>query len=190
MTGDHLRAVRAADESLAAARTALQQAVDDARDAGESWAAIGVALGSSRQAAFKRFGRPKDPRSGRPMTRREVADLVALTDRVFALIARGADDRLRPLIREDAASTLTADLIARTWTDVVGASGDLERCDGTHLETADGGVLDEGDEVVGSIIGVTTLVCEAGQWCGRVAFDADARITGLLILPPGADAPF
>ncbi|WP_370894930.1 hypothetical protein [Janibacter sp. GXQ6167] len=190
MSGESLAAVQAAARSLEAARAALQQAVDEARDAGESWAAIGAALGTSRQAAFKRFGRPRDPRSGEAMTRRTAEALVAITERVFQLIAAGDDASLRPLIREDAAATLTAELIARTWADVVAATGEFERCEATRVETSDGAVLADEDDVVGSAIGATTVVCEAGQWSGRVAFDADDQITGLLILPPGAASPF
>lgn len=36
----------------------LHAAVDRARDAGHSWAELGQILGTSRQAAFQRFGRP------------------------------------------------------------------------------------------------------------------------------------
>ncbi len=39
------------------ARRELQEAVDAARAAGDTWAAIGMALGVSRQAAFDAFGK-------------------------------------------------------------------------------------------------------------------------------------
>ena len=35
---------------------------------GHIWQEIGDALGTSRQAAFQRFGRPVDPRTGVPMS--------------------------------------------------------------------------------------------------------------------------
>lgn len=49
--------------AIIAARKAVDQAADDlraavhaARDAGDSWATIGLALDTTRQAAYQRFG--------------------------------------------------------------------------------------------------------------------------------------
>lgn len=53
-----LRAIGAALTDLERAQKNLDRAVQDAKDAGESWSAIGVVLGTSRQAAHKRFGQP------------------------------------------------------------------------------------------------------------------------------------
>ena len=53
----HIRRIVAAAESVTNADQALREAVSAARAAGDSRAAIGLALGVSRQAAFQRFGR-------------------------------------------------------------------------------------------------------------------------------------
>jgi hypothetical protein len=53
----HFRAILAARKQLADAEEALRTAVSAARRAGDSWAVIGAALDTSRQAAFQRFGR-------------------------------------------------------------------------------------------------------------------------------------
>ena len=53
---EHFRRIVAAATALEAARRELADAVAAARDAGDSWTAIGAALGVSRQAAFQRFG--------------------------------------------------------------------------------------------------------------------------------------
>ncbi len=45
----------------------MRAAVQRARQAGHTWAEIGELLGTTRQAAFQRFGRPLDPRTGVPM---------------------------------------------------------------------------------------------------------------------------
>jgi hypothetical protein len=42
----------------------MQAAVQRAREAGRTWAEVGEVLGISRQAAFQRFGKPADPRTG------------------------------------------------------------------------------------------------------------------------------
>jgi hypothetical protein len=54
--GRHMRRISAAASAVDAAQTELRAAVDAARDAGDTWAMIGVALGISRQAAYQRFG--------------------------------------------------------------------------------------------------------------------------------------
>ena len=53
----HLRRIIAAAEACGAAETELRDAVAAARAAGDTWDAIGVALGTSRQAAYQRFGK-------------------------------------------------------------------------------------------------------------------------------------
>lgn len=52
----HLRRIIAAKEAVQTAESELRAAVNAARAAGDTWAAIGVALGITRQAAFQRFG--------------------------------------------------------------------------------------------------------------------------------------
>jgi hypothetical protein len=53
----HVRRIIAANEALGEAEAELRAAVAAARAAGDTWDAIGVALGTSRQAAYQRFGR-------------------------------------------------------------------------------------------------------------------------------------
>lgn len=53
----HFRRIIAARKALEDAEADLRAAVEAARDAGDSWAIIGAALDTSRQAAFQRFGK-------------------------------------------------------------------------------------------------------------------------------------
>lgn len=53
----HIRRIIAASEAVEVAQGELVAAVAAARAAGDTWDAIGVALGVSRQAAYQRFGR-------------------------------------------------------------------------------------------------------------------------------------
>ena len=71
------RAVQVGTELSAATGEALQQAVDRARADGHSWREIGDVLGTTRQAAFQRFGHP----------------VVVHTDSV-----NGAPDNVSPLV--------------------------------------------------------------------------------------------
>ena len=65
-TGSALEALAAARELSGATDAALRAAVDRARAAGQSWSRIGDVLGTTRQAAFQRFGRPDLPGASRP----------------------------------------------------------------------------------------------------------------------------
>jgi hypothetical protein len=53
----HWRAVAAARVNVAEAEAALRDAVDEARAAGDSWTMIGLVLGTSKQAAHRKFSR-------------------------------------------------------------------------------------------------------------------------------------
>ncbi|WP_029146493.1 hypothetical protein [Microbacterium luticocti] len=55
----HLREIAAARQSLDEAKQRLHRAVAAAREAGDSWTAIGVMLGTSKQNAYRKFGRPQ-----------------------------------------------------------------------------------------------------------------------------------
>nr|WP_188829590.1 hypothetical protein [Nocardia camponoti] len=53
----HFRGIITARKQVAAAEEALHAAVRAAREAGDSWTVIGMALGTTRQAAFQPFGK-------------------------------------------------------------------------------------------------------------------------------------
>ncbi|ORA24911.1 hypothetical protein [Mycobacterium aquaticum] len=53
----HMRRIAAAAKALDGAEAELNEAVTEAREAGDTWAMIGTALGISRQAAYQRFGK-------------------------------------------------------------------------------------------------------------------------------------
>lgn len=59
--GKNLRRIIAARKSVDDADAELRAAVTAARDAGDSWAVIGLALDTTRQAAFQRFGSENRP---------------------------------------------------------------------------------------------------------------------------------
>ncbi len=51
------RRIIAARKAIADAEAELRAAVQAARNAGDSWAVIGVALSTTRQNAYQRFGK-------------------------------------------------------------------------------------------------------------------------------------
>jgi hypothetical protein len=167
-----LGAVAAARELSAAAETALQTAVDRARAAGRSWRDVGEVLGTTRQAAFQRFGHPIDPRTGGPMSREIPPDAADRAVAIFDWHNQGRwqeildelDDAMRA--RHDAAR------LSRGWAAMAGMFGRLERTGEPFARrVADDTVVD------------VPLNFEAGDAKGIVRFSDDGKIAGMAIRP-------
>jgi hypothetical protein len=170
--GHPLTAVVAARELAAASDTALQQAVDRARAAGHSWREVGDVLGTSRQAAFQRFGRPVDPRTGLAMTRTLPPDAA---DRAVAIFAWHDEGRWAEIIDEldDTMRGLhSPQLLARGWATMASLYGRLERIGTPYPRPG------SEDAVV-----IVPLFFEAGEARGMVRFGADGKIAGMAIRP-------
>jgi Protein of unknown function (DUF3887) len=170
--GSPLAAMSAARELSAATDAALQAAVDRARAAGHSWQRIGDVLGTTRQAAFQRFGRPVDPRTGAPMSR---VIPPGVTERAVAIFAAQAEGRWEDVLAEfdeNMREKLTADLLAAGWAQTVGIIGRLERIGDPFAFAA-------GQYAIVNI----PLHFEAGEANGRVTFDLGGRVAGLFIRP-------
>lgn len=190
--GDSLARLAEARRALDRAQQQVVEGVSTARAAGHSWAEIGAALGVTRQAAFKRFGTPRDPRTGETMiptmTPPEVA---ALVERVFRLLDDDDITTLTGLMTPDTAQTLTPQVLRETWARAVAENGRLVEVRDTTVHLPDGSVLHDGERALGTVVGRCELACEAGSWAGRVAVDLDGRVVGMLIVPPGtSDLPF
>lgn len=154
---------------------ALAAAVDDARAGGVTWQAIGEVLEISRQAAFQRFGKPIDPRTGAPMQRTELPDLDVRTRRVFERLAAGEWESAREGFDERMLRELDASLLADVWAQTIALVGAFEGF-GEAAERAEG---------VFAVVDVE-LRFEAGELVGRVAFGHGGEIAGLFILAPEA----
>lgn len=124
------------------------------------------------------------------MTTTGTDDVATLTEQAFHLLDAGDDVALRERMTDATAAVLTREVLLDTWADVVAETGHLVRCTGTRIEVP-GGEPAGDDPVLGTVVGATTLECEAGTWAGRVALDADRRLVGMLVVPPGTtDLPF
>lgn len=170
---DPLTAVASARDLASAVDGALRAAVTRARQAGRTWQTIGDLLGTSRQAAFQRFGRPIDPRTGAPMER---------------TLLPGAEER---------AVALLVDLMAGRYEDV------RHDFDDTMLAALDVAKLAETNAQVAAMVGAyegmgepftrpqgeytvvdIPLRFEAGEMTGRVSYRADGSVAGLFVLRP------
>jgi hypothetical protein len=170
--GSPLAAMAAARELSAATGEALQEAVDRARAVGHSWREIGDVLGTTRQAAFQRFGHPVDPRTGTPMStdvRPDAADRAAaivtcLTEGRWDDVGRDFNARMR--------EGSDAGRLADGWAHTVGLIGRYEGMGEPFAHRA-------GDHTVVEV----PLHFEAGEATGRVIFDEDGKVAGLWLRP-------
>jgi hypothetical protein len=173
-------ALAAIGQAVAVARSAeeeLGMTVARAREAGHTWAEIGQVLGTSRQAAFQRFGRPADPRTGRPMEP-VLPGARDLARQLFADLTAGRWSDVCAQFGPAVAAKLDPPGLAGAWAQVIGMVGEYER----HGEPS---VYQAGDVTVVDL----PLFFEAGERMGRVSYNRAGRVTGLLVLPRGLIDP-
>lgn len=162
-------------EVRASADTALAVAVDGARAGGITWQSIGDALGTTRQAAFQRFGHPIDPRTGQAMETTAVPAAAEKALAIFSFLAAGKWDQARVDFDENVGEKLSASFLADTWAQITGAVGAFESAGEARVRTmAEMTVVD------------LPLSFEAGELVGRISLNADGSVAGLFILTPAA----
>jgi hypothetical protein len=173
-SGPGLAAIRLARELRSLADGALRVTVDRARVAGHTWQDIGDALGTTRQAAFQRFGRPIDPRTGEQMSH---AVLPGAGDLAIALFSDWVEGRYDDVAAANFDATMTAELpvskIAAAWAQIIGMVG-------TYQRMGEPFVRQLGDYTVVDV----PMEFEASEMKGRVAFNTDGQVSGLFILNP------
>jgi len=163
-------AVAAARELSAAADETLQAAVDRARAAGQSWREIGEVLGTTRQAAFQRFGHPLDPRTGIPMSREVPVGSAERAVTIFAWHNEGRWDDILAELNDAVGERLDSDRLSDGWAQMVGMFGQLERLGEPWAR-----------RIADDIVVDVPLHFEAGDAKGIVRFGADSKIAGLAI---------
>jgi hypothetical protein len=173
-SGPGLAAIRLARELRSLADGALRVTVDRARAAGNTWQEIGDALGTTRQAAFQRFGRPIDPRTGEQMSQ---AVLPGAGDKAIALFSDWVEGRYDDVAAANFDATMTTELpvgkIAAAWAQIIGMVG-------TYQRMGEPFVRQLGDYTVVDV----PMEFEASEMKGRVAFNAGGQVSGLFILNP------
>lgn len=171
-TGSALEALAAARELSGATDAALRAAVGRARAAGQSWSRIGDVLGTTRQAAFQRFGRPIDPRTNKPMTRQTLPGAEDKAIEILGCIIEGRWEDARADFGEKMLEAVSADRIALAWAQMVAHVGSYERM-GEPL------VFQANEATVIEI----PLFFEAGDSIGQVTFDRESQVIGLFLRP-------
>lgn len=149
----------------------LREAVQNARQAGHTWAEIGELLGTTRQAAFQRFGRPLDPRTGAPMSD---TILPGAAERAAGLLADVSEQRWEQVtggFNQRMAEALDARGLAAAWAQVVGTAGEYQSMGEPVAHQA-------GDYTVVDV----PLRFEAAEMTGQVTYDRDGQVAGLFLL--------
>ncbi|WP_112466204.1 DUF3887 domain-containing protein [Streptomyces triticisoli] len=172
----YLDLVRRAQDVDALADQVLKLCVQQCRDAGHTWQEIGDLLGVTRQAAFQRFGKPIDPRTGAPMDKTvHMADAAERALRIVTDILEGRMDEARPSFNADVLAAFTDKVRGDALASVAGLVGAFE-----GFGRGEPFVRRIGDHTVVDI----PLSYEAGDMKARVAFDEDEKVAGFFILPP------
>src|SRR5580658_2738677 len=171
-SGPPLEALTAARDLSAAAGEALQQAVDRARAAGHSWREIGDVLGTTRQAAFQRFGHPVDPRTGAPMSTEVPAGAADRAVTIVADLAEGRWEEARRDFNAKMSEALDATRLAEAWARMASLVGSYEGMGEPFAHRV-------GDDTLVEV----PLHFEAGDARGIVRFDEDGKVAGLAIRP-------
>lgn len=164
--GEALRKVRDAEATL-------RDTVDEARAAGHTWQEIGDLLGTSRQAAFQRFGRPVDPATGASMTELKPPDAIHRAEGLVAELVgcqwhevrRDFDDRMQAAVGEDE--------LRLAWAQVAGSVGSYEGMGEPYARST-------GDYTVVHM----PLAFEAGERTVQVTYREDGQVAGLWIRLP------
>jgi hypothetical protein len=165
-------AVAAARDLSAAAEAALQAAVDRARAAGQSWREIGDVLGTTRQAAFQRFGQPADPRTGEPMSRAVPAGTVERATEFLDAFTACQWDEVLGAFNDAMLERHDVNLLARGWAHMIGMFGRYEGSGQVNPIPAGGG----------SMVDIR-LDFEAGEAMLFIRFDSDGKVAGLRLHP-------
>src|SRR5579863_444512 len=173
---DYLDLVRRAQGLDELAEQVLRLCVQQSRDAGHTWQEIGDLLGVTRQAAFQRFGKPIDPRTGRLMDKTvHMADAAERAVEVVTDILEDRMDEARPSFNAEVLAAFTDEVRGNAMATVAGLVGAFE-----GFGTAEPFVRRIGDHTVVDV----PLRYEAGEMKARVAFDDDEKVAGFFILPP------
>ena len=164
--------VAAAHQRVRDAQARLHRAVEAARAAGRTWHEIGTVLGTTRQAAFQRFGRPVDPRTGEVMAEAILPDAVEQALALLAELAAGQWEAARRGFTATLRAALVSGQLAAVWAQLIGSIGAYEGVGEPYAYQA-------GDFTVVEV----PLLFEAGEATGQVSFSADGKVAGLFFRP-------
>lgn len=174
----YLDLVRRSQDVHELAGQVVKLCVRQCRDAGHTWQEIGDLLGVTRQAAFQRFGKPIDPRTGEPMDKTVyMTDAAERATTIVTHVLEGRMDEARRSFNAQVLEAFTDEVRGDGLATVTGMVGAFE-----GFGEAEPFVRRIGDHTVVDL----PLRYEAGDMKARVAFDTDEKVAGIFILTPEA----
>ncbi|SDT14392.1 Protein of unknown function [Actinoplanes derwentensis] len=168
---DWAESVRRAVRIQAAADDVVRTVVQQARQNGATWQVVGDALGVTRQAAFQRYGKPIDPRTGELMNTTPLPEATELATAVIRDLVAGHWSQIAGQFDPTMRDGLSEDALAAAWAQIIGLSGAFEQHGEPEAARA-------GDMTITN----TPLTMEAGDYTIRITFRDDRTIAGLFIL--------
>ena len=174
----YLDLVQNARRAAELAEQVLKLCVQQSREAGHTWQDLGDLLGVTRQAAFQRFGKPIDPRTGEPMDRAvHMTDAAERAVEITKDILDGHMDEARKSFNAQVLAAFTDQEQGNALATIAGMVGEFEG-------------FGEGQPFVRRIGDYTVvdvpLRYEAGEMKSRVSFDSNEQVAGFFILVPEA----
>jgi len=174
----YLDLVRLARDLDDLAGQVLKLCVQRSRDAGHTWQELGDLLGVTRQAAFQRFGKPIDPRTGETMDKTvRMADAAERAITVVTAVLEGRMDDARQSFNAQVTAAFTDEVRGNGLAKVASLVGEFE-----GFGEGEPFVRRIGDQTVVDI----PLRYEAGDMKARVTFDTEETVAGIFILIPEA----
>ena len=174
----YLDLVRLARDLDDLAGQVLKLCVQRSRDAGHTWQELGDLLGVTRQAAFQRFGKPIDPRTGETMDKTvRMADAAERAITVVTAVLEGRMDDARQSFNAQVTAAFTDEVRGNGLAKVASLVGEFE-----GFGEGEPFVRRIGDQTVVDI----PLRYEAGDMKARVTFDTEEKVAGIFILVPEA----
>src|SRR5690242_9878615 len=123
----YLDVVRRAQQVDNLAEQVLKLCVQQSRDAGHTWQELGDLLGVTRQAAFQRFGKPIDPRTGEPMDKTvHMSDAAERAITITSAVLDGRMDEARQSFNTEVLEAFTDEVRADGLATVTGLVGAFE----------------------------------------------------------------
>jgi Protein of unknown function (DUF3887) len=170
--GSPIATVAAARDLAQTTDGLLRVTVDRAREHGYTWKEIGEVLGTTRQAAFQRFGRPVDPRTGAAMSEGILPDAADRATTLLADVVEGRYQAARRDFNDEMVARLDEGRLAAAWAQLAGLVG-------AYQQMGQSNAFQAGDYTVVQV----PLYFEAGDITGRVSYGRDGRVAGLHFVP-------
>jgi hypothetical protein len=155
------------------AESVVASAVAAARDVGCTWQDIGNLLGTTRQAAFQRFGRPIDPRTGTSMVRTPAPHPDRNALGLLAALTEGNWHQVTESFNDTMTQGLPATMLADNWASLIAQFGQYE----SHQTPT---VRQHGRHTVVDV----PVAFEAGDIVMRVSYEPEGCTAGLFFLNP------